>query len=89
VKEVVPSASPRALQTIQGTIKVSVRVNIDDNGAVSEATLVNAGPSKYFARLALEAAKQWTFTPAPADTSRTTLLRFDFTRAGVTANMIA
>ena len=49
------------------------------------ALLKDPGPSSYFARLAKEAAKKWTFAPADEPDTREWLLRFEFTRGGVTA----
>jgi hypothetical protein len=43
------------------------------------------GPSRYFERISLEAARQWIFTSAVTDKPRTTLLQFQFTRNGATA----
>lgn len=64
IRQVLPEVSPRARATIQGRVRVSVRVAVDASGNVSEATLESPGPSKYFARLALQAAHEWKFTPA-------------------------
>jgi TonB family protein len=64
---------------------VSVRVIIDKDGAVLTAAADDPGPSRYFERLALEASRKWTFTPAASDEQRTALLKFHFTRGGVTA----
>jgi len=66
-EKVLPNVSGNARNTIQGKIRVNVRVDADDTGAVSAATLEKAGPSKYFARLALESARRWQFQPAQVD----------------------
>jgi TonB family protein len=63
VGRVLPNVPKNASETIQGTIKVRIRVAVDPSGNVSNATLDAPGPSKYFARLALQAAQQWKFTP--------------------------
>jgi len=78
-----PDVSPSARRTITGTIKVGVRVDVDPSGKVKAAKLTNAGPSKYFARLALQAAERWEFAPA-ADPS-TWQLQFHFRRASTQA----
>ena len=85
---VMPATSAKALATIQGTVRVGVKVHVDAAGNVSEATLQNAGPSRYFADLALKAARQWVFTPpeanghsAPSDW----VIQFGITQAGTTA----
>jgi TonB family protein len=88
VHEVLPDVPTRARQTIRGHVRVSVRVIVDPDGTVFAALVDDAGPSKYFARLALEAAKGWTFAPVAADGQRLVQLRFDFTRDGTTARAV-
>lgn len=63
-QRVMPRVASSARETIEGKIRVRVRLDVDANGKVRTARLESAGPSKYFARLALEAARQWTFTPS-------------------------
>jgi TonB family protein len=87
VHEVSPKASQSALRTIHGRIKVRVRVGVDTSGNVTSANLITAGPSKYFARLASEAARGWKFTPSldkgePVSSQWTIL--FEYTRSGIT-----
>ncbi|MGA8761902.1 MAG: TonB family protein [Candidatus Sulfotelmatobacter sp.] len=80
-KQVLPKVSQSARNTITGRIKVNVRVGVNPSGQVSEATLVSQVESKYFARLALEAARQWSFTPARVDgraVASEWILRFQF-----------
>jgi TonB family protein len=62
-EQVVPDVPQSARDTIHGTVRVGVRLSVDTAGNVTEAELDNPGPSKYFARLALEAAQQWKFEP--------------------------
>ena len=64
LQEVSPDVSPGARRTITGHIKVSARVSVDNSGNISEVTLVSPGPSKYFAKQALAAARRWKFSPA-------------------------
>jgi hypothetical protein len=45
-----------------------------------------SGPSRYFERLAVEAAKKWTFTPTDAPEQRVMLVKFAFRRSGTTAS---
>lgn len=85
VDEVLPDVPRSALDTIRGTIRVSIVVTIDKGGAVIETTTEERGPSRYFERLAVDASKQWKFTPANLDERRTMIVRFHFTRTGVTA----
>jgi TonB family protein len=82
-------AEPEVLQsarnTIHGTVRVSVKVNVDRSGSVEDAELESRGPSKYFARVALEAAQGWKFKPPMVGGQgvlSTWTLRFEFTRDG-------
>jgi TonB family protein len=84
VERVIPDVSSSARHTIQGHIKVRVKVNVDATGNVTSATLKDAGPSKYFSRVAEEAAKRWKFAPAQGgqDETRSWTLLFVFSRGG-------
>jgi TonB family protein len=91
--QVTPQVLAKALATIQGTVRVVVKVHVDSAGNVSEATLDTTGPSRYFADLALKAARQWVFTPPEANGRNLPsdwLIQFGFTQAGAqaTANQI-
>lgn len=82
--QVVPDVPQKARETIQGTVKVGVRVEVGPSGDVTDASLDSPGPSKYFANLAAKAAHEWKFTPA-ADSEggvREWILRFQFTQDG-------
>jgi TonB family protein len=83
IQRVLPDVPQTARETIQGTVRVSVRVSLDSSGTVTEAEFDSPGPSKYFARLALEAAQAWKFAP-PRVAGHTVLsdwiLRFEFTK---------
>jgi TonB family protein len=83
VQRVMPQVSPRARATIQGKVKVRVRVEVDAAGNVANATLESAEPSRYFSRAALEAAHGWKFSPGQSDGSGTRewRLQFAFSRA--------
>jgi len=63
-ERVLPQVPRSARQTIQGKIRVIVRVRVDPSGDVSNARLDSTGPSTYFANLALQAARRWKFRPA-------------------------
>jgi TonB family protein len=83
VQQDIPNVPLSARNTIQGKIKVAVRVAVDNAGNVSDATLVTPGPSKYFARLALESSRKWKFSPAENNRAANSwILRFRFGRAG-------
>ena len=68
---------------------VTVRVTVDRGGNVVNETLQWHGSSRYFARLATEAARKWKFAPADDQPSRVWVLRFDFTRGGTTGHAIS
>jgi TonB family protein len=86
--QVLPDVSEKARGTIQGKVRVSVRVHVEPAGNVSQAELDSSGPSKYFADLAVQAARRWEFTPpevnghsVPSDW----LIRFEFSHTGTQA----
>ncbi len=86
--EVLPEVPEAASRTIRGRVKVSVRVIVDKDGTVFAALADSPGPSRYFERLAIDAAKKWTFAPAETDTQRLMLVHFEFTRDGTTARAV-
>jgi TonB family protein len=77
--KVLPDLLPRAQNSIQGKVKVSVKIHVDPSGRVADAELASRGPSRYFAGKALEAAREWTFTPP---VPHEWLLHFEFDRSG-------
>lgn len=81
-----PDVPARARQTIRGRIRVSVRAIVNSDGKVDATLAEQPGPSRYFERLAIEAARKWTFPPVAAPARRVALLRFEFTRAGATGH---
>lgn len=87
VERVMPQVPAQARRTIRGTVKVAVRLSVDPSGKVSEARLQSAGPSAYFARLAVDAARRWKFTSLSAGSSnmRERTLHFEFSRSGTRA----
>jgi TonB family protein len=84
--EVIPAVSRSSLDTISGTIRVHIRVIVAKDGTVVAATTDIPGPSRYFERLAVEAAKKWTFTPTDSPEQRVMLVKFAFRRSGTTAS---
>jgi TonB family protein len=82
----VPNVPERASNTIHGTVGVAVRLKVDPSGAVTNADFATRGPSAYFARIALESARNWKFKP-PQQNGRavpsTWLLHYKFRRGGV------
>jgi TonB family protein len=85
LQKVLPQVPERARDTIHGTVRVAVRVHVDSNGNVVGTRFDSFGPSKYFARLAQDAARHWKFDPPSRDgqdQSSEWLLRFEFTQRG-------
>jgi TonB family protein len=86
LNRVMPDVSRQASDTIQGKVSVAVRVTVDPAGAVTNAEFASHGPSAYFARVAIESARNWKFKP-PVRNGRavasTWLLRYGFKRSGV------
>ena len=81
--QVMPEVLQSARNTIQGTVRVSVKVNVDRSGNVEDTELESRGPSKYFARAALQAAQDWKFKPPKIGDQgvlSSWTLRFEFTR---------
>lgn len=86
VQRVLPDVPRSASNTIWGTVRVGVRVLVDASGNVTQAELQSAGPSRYFARLSLAAARKWHFA-APTQNGATVasvwLLHFGYRRSGI------
>jgi TonB family protein len=88
IHQVIPDVPRSASNTITGRIKVKVRVEVDASGKVTNATLTTPGPSKYFANLALNAAKKWEFAPPQSNgqpTASTWTLLFEFSKTSTKA----
>ena len=88
VRQVLPEVPRSAQNTIRGTIKVVVRVQVDPSGKVTSASFKMRGSSGYFAKEALNAAKQWEFSPPQVDGQATAsewLLQFRFKRKVIQA----
>ncbi len=86
LQQILPDVPQKARDTIRGTVRVSVRVAVDPSGSVVEATFDSPGPSKYFARLAMQAARRWEFVPAKVNgqyASSEWVLRFQFQRTAI------
>ena len=88
VHEEIPVVSRGARDSIHGQIKVEVRVTVDGAGNVVAENLELHGSSKYFARLASDAARKWKFAPAGVQSPREWLLQFEFSRGGVTGHAV-
>ncbi len=89
VHQVLPEVPQSAKNTITGTIKVIVQVQVDASGKVASAKFKSAGPSAYFAGLAMKAAQHWEFSPPTVDgqpTGSAWLLQFRFKRTAIQAS---
>lgn len=89
VRQVLPDVAQSARRTIHGTIQIRVKVKVDAAGNVTEAKVESGRVSKYFKRLALGAAQDWKFSPAPAGEqadNRQWRLQFRFSRAKTVAS---
>ena len=91
VNRVMPDVSRQASDTIHGRVSVAVRVTVDPTGDVTNAEFASHGPSAYFARIAMESARNWKFKP-PLQNGRAVasawLLRYGFKRGGVDVSPI-
>lgn len=91
VRRVVPEVSPGARRTIHGKIQVRVKVKVDAAGNVTQAKVESGRVSKYFTRLALQAAQDWKFSPAQGggqSGEREWKLQFGFSRANTEASAV-
>jgi TonB family protein len=86
--QVLPEVPEKARATIRGRVRVSVRAQVDAAGNVSEVELDSPGPSKYFAALAVKAARRWLFTSPEVDGRSVPsewIIRFVFTQSDTKA----
>jgi TonB family protein len=89
LEQSLPEVSEKARDSIQGTVRVSVRVQVDPTGSVAGAALESPGPSKYFSDQALHAAPRWRFFPATLNGQNVAsewILRFYFSSSGTTVH---
>ena len=86
--QVIPEVPAGVRRGVRGHIQVWVRVSVDQSGSVSSAVVDRTARSRYFRRLAVDAAKQWTFSPEATASPRQLQLRFDFSRNGTTAHAV-
>jgi TonB family protein len=82
-ERVMPEDRAHGERTIHGKVTVRVRVEVDREGRVSNASFESEGPSRYFGKIALEAARKWRFRPPQSNggaQSSAWILRFEFRR---------
>jgi TonB family protein len=82
LRQVPPEIPPKALRTIHGKATVVVKVVVDPSGEVIRAS--EQSGSRYFGRLAAEAARKWRFNRSNAR-PREFFLKFEITRTGTRA----
>ena len=81
LNQILPDISNKSRSTIHGTVRTVIKVHVDTAGSVSAAEIASGG-SHFFAKAALDAARQWDFAPAKVDGHAVPsewLLHFDFT----------
>lgn len=78
ITQVMPEIPAAARNTINGRVRINIRVQTDGTGRVTQATLMPPGASKYFTDRVLAAARSWKFPPESS--ARTWLLRFELSR---------
>ncbi len=86
-----PDVLRAASATITGTVRVRVRVNVDPSGNVTAAQFDWPGPSRYFARLSMAAAREWKFRPPNVNAKSAAsewIIRFDYTNAAIMATAL-
>lgn len=67
VERILPDAPQKARDTIRGTVRISIKLFVDELGSVTNVTFESPGPSQYFADRAMQAAQLWRFSPAKMD----------------------
>lgn len=83
---------PRAARdTIQGKVTINVRIQVDPEGNVINASLAPPAASKYFTDRVLAAAREWKFAAsgAPGGSKQEWMLQFQLFRAETTASVSA
>jgi hypothetical protein len=85
VHEEMPALSRGTRDSIRGQIKVAIGLTVDRAGNVVGENMEAPGSSKYFARLATDAARKWKFAATDSPAPREWLVQFEFSRSGVTA----
>lgn len=85
LERAMPRVTQQARRTIHGTVVVAVRAAVDPSGAVSSTSFKSEGPSRYFAKVAIDAARGWKFKPAQKNgraAKSAWILHFRFRQSG-------
>jgi len=77
--QVLPDIPRKARETIHGTVRINVRVDVDEAGNVMSASVEPPEASHYLANLTLDAARRWHFSPGGR---QAWLLRFQLLETG-------
>lgn len=85
ITQVMPEIPAPARNTINGRVRINVRVQTDNAGRVTQATLLTPGASKYFTDRVLAAARAWKFPPGGE--SRSFTLGFELSRQHTTVSV--
>ncbi len=85
ITQVMPEIPAPARNTINGRVRISVRVQSDNAGRVTQATLLTPGASKYFTDRVLAAARAWKFPPGGE--ARSFVLSFELSRQQTTVSV--
>ena len=79
LRQVLPEIPGKARDTIHGTVRINVRVDVEESGSVADASIVPPEGSRYLANLTLDAARRWHFPPG---NRQQWLLHFQLQQAG-------
>ncbi len=84
LQQVMPEVSQKALNTIHGSVRLAITVQVDASGKVSSSELSSPSGSSYFNEAALKAASRWQFLPG---TESSYVIHFQFTTRGAQATL--
>jgi len=82
LQQVLPDVSQKALSTIHGVVRLTIRAQVDGEGKVADAQLESPSGSSFFNDSALKAARKWQFQPSESADARAYLLHFEFRASG-------
>ncbi|MBS1839640.1 MAG: TonB family protein [Acidobacteria bacterium] len=80
--QVLPDISDKARATIQGRVRLDVKLEVNPTGTVDSAEISGPVNSKYFSDQAIKAAKRWQFSAPELDghsVASRWLIHFEFT----------
>jgi TonB family protein len=82
LQQVLPDVSQKALSTIHGVVRLTIRAQVDAEGKVADAQLESPSGSSFFNDSALKAARKWQFQPSESADAHAYLLHFEFRPSG-------